>query len=222
VALGAFVNATDSFYAIDEVPPAGWQVTNSGSGDSQTAGHLKWVSISGNGGASYQYTLAVPCNALGTYQFSGEYGFDNAVLLPIGGQPSVNVVPDNVAPVIAPRGDEQAEANSTAGAVVEYQMPAASDNVGIASIGCVLPPGSVFPIGSTEVACTATDFAGNSATSSFQVMVHEACKTGADTDHDYSTSLSELLSYIGGWKRGDVSSADLLRAIGFWKAGAGC
>lgn len=59
------------------------------------------------------------------------------------------------------------------GAVVNYPAPTASSACGtpISSITCVPASGSVFPLGTTTVNCTATDVQGNSATCSFLVNV---------------------------------------------------
>jgi hypothetical protein len=81
-------------------------------------------------------------------------------------------VSDATPPAIAPHGDEHAEATSAAGAAVVYATPAGSDAVdGAVAVVCVPASGSTFPIGSTPVACTASDAAGNHASSSFGVTV---------------------------------------------------
>jgi hypothetical protein len=54
--------------------------------------------------------------------------------------------------------DIQTGATSGAGAVVTYQTPTAVDQVdGALPVNCNPPSGSVFPIGTTTVACTASD-----------------------------------------------------------------
>jgi hypothetical protein len=59
--------------------------------------------------------------------------------------------------------------------VVTYAMPTISDNCPGASIACLPPSGSSFPIGATVVNCTATDGSSNTTACSFQVMVYNAC-----------------------------------------------
>ena len=62
-------------------------------------------------------------------------------------------------------------ATSPAGATVVYSA-SASDLVDPSpTLSCVPPSGSVFPIGTTTVNCTATDDRGNSAAGSFTVRV---------------------------------------------------
>ncbi len=65
-----------------------------------------------------------------------------------------------------------ADANGTT-AVVSF-TPTASDDTGVASIVCSPASGSTFPIGSTIVTCTASDAAGNTSTTTFNVIVKDA------------------------------------------------
>lgn len=82
--------------------------------------------------------------------------------------------------------DFSAPATSPAGAVVKF-APIAGDNVGVVSVECSKPSGSVFPIGSTPVDCTAADAAGNSATVHFDVAVLDA-----------PTQMRNLMQYVIG------------------------
>ena len=60
-------------------------------------------------------------------------------------------------------------------AVVNYPTPVATDNCATpVPVSCDHPSGSVFPLGTTIVSCTATDNAGNSSTASFTVTVNDA------------------------------------------------
>lgn len=87
---------------------------------------------------------------------------------------TVHVV-DTTAPAIAPHDDVFATATSAAGAIVEYEAPSASDLVdGDVATHCTPAPGSQFALGATVVTCTATDNAGNSASSTFTVTVRYA------------------------------------------------
>jgi hypothetical protein len=93
------------------------------------------------------------------------------------GNGSFNVtVEDTTAPVIANMPtDLNVEAIDADGAVVTYSNPTATDSVDPASpaVTCVPASGSTFAIGTTEVACSATDAAGNEAASSFNVTVSD-------------------------------------------------
>src|SRR6185436_13662216 len=60
-------------------------------------------------------------------------------------------------------------------ATVNFPPPVASDNCpGVTSV-CNPPSGSIFPVGTTTVTCTATDTSGNTATCSFTLTVFSGC-----------------------------------------------
>jgi hypothetical protein len=82
-------------------------------------------------------------------------------------------VRDTTAPVIAAHGNLTAEATGPSGAVVTYTAPATSDAVdGSQSATCLPASGTTFALGSTTVACSAHDAAGNVSTpTSFSVSV---------------------------------------------------
>ena len=86
-------------------------------------------------------------------------------------------VHDTTAPSIAgtPTNVVQ-EATSASGAVVTYTAPGATDIVdGTVSVSCSPISGSTFPLdATTTVTCTATDAAGNTATSTFTVKVEDS------------------------------------------------
>lgn len=74
-------------------------------------------------------------------------------------------------PVIAAMADVNVPATRPSGADVSYPAPAASDDLGIASLGCAPASGSAFAVGDTTVTCTAVDLRGNSAQKAFKVHV---------------------------------------------------
>lgn len=63
-----------------------------------------------------------------------------------------------------------AEATSAAGAYVSYEV-SANNAIGVVSFNCNPAPGSIFPLGTATVTCTAADEAGNSASGTFDVTV---------------------------------------------------
>jgi hypothetical protein len=82
-------------------------------------------------------------------------------------------VQDTTAPVIAAQDNLVVEATGADGAVVEF-TPSASDIVSDAVAVAASPKsGSTFPIGTTSVTLTASDAAGNTATSTFTVTVRD-------------------------------------------------
>lgn len=87
---------------------------------------------------------------------------------------SPDVLADNIAPVITPAANvtKPADAGSCTQAVVTFPTPTATDACDATpTVVCSPPSGSVFPVGTTVVTCTATDDCGNSSTSTFNVTV---------------------------------------------------
>jgi len=79
------------------------------------------------------------------------------------------IVPENIIRTI-PSGQTSA--------IVDFTV-SATDNSGSATVTCVPPSGSAFPLGVTTVNCTARDMAGNTTTGSFTVTVN----TGNNDDN---------------------------------------
>jgi hypothetical protein len=88
------------------------------------------------------------------------------------GSVSVKVV-DTTAPVLAPHPNVLAAQESASGASVAYGLPTASDaGDPNPAVNCSPVSGSTFPIGTTQVTCTATDGSANhSAQLVFDVVV---------------------------------------------------
>ncbi|MUK02754.1 polysaccharide deacetylase family protein [Vibrio cholerae] len=79
---------------------------------------------------------------------------------------------DVLPPRIADQSDISAVSNGASGAKVKYTLPSAIDTLdGVVPLVCTPASGARFSIGVTTVTCTATDRAGNSRTSSFDVVV---------------------------------------------------
>ncbi len=86
---------------------------------------------------------------------------------------TVNLI-DIAAPTLALPGTITVQATSDAGMVVSY-IASANDNLdGAVPATCTPASGSVFPVGPTQVQCSATDRAGNTATGNFMVVVTPA------------------------------------------------
>ncbi|MEW6681846.1 MAG: HYR domain-containing protein [Nitrospirota bacterium] len=117
-----------------------------------------------------------------------------------GTQSSFTVaVQDTTPPALTCSSDLVAEATSASGAVVTFPPCAASDTVDPAPvIGCSPPSGSTFPLGTTTVTCTATDFSGNSGQASFSVTVQ-------DTTPPTITVIQSPPPNGNGWNNTDVT-----------------
>lgn len=100
VTLAIDVSGASDYYAIDEVYPSGWEVTDAGSGSTQHASHWKYVVIENAENAQFTYTLKAPSTE-GSYSFAGEYMFGGQESSsPITGQGSVLVI--SGLPVVTP------------------------------------------------------------------------------------------------------------------------
>jgi len=73
----------------------------------------------------------------------------------------ITVHVNDVTPPVVTVDDQTVEATSPAGAVINYPATAVDNVDGPLTPTCVPPPGTTFPLGSTNVTCTATDAAGN-------------------------------------------------------------
>lgn len=86
------------------------------------------------------------------------------------------IVQDTTAPVISnmPRDILVPSTHPGGGAVVTWDPPTAFDIVDQAvPVNCVPPSGSLFPLGTTTVTCTASDVRGNTSADTFTVTVQE-------------------------------------------------
>ena len=81
--------------------------------------------------------------------------------------------PEASAPVVTDMpADIVLDATGPDGAVVDYDLPTATDDeTPDPEVVCTPAPGSRFPVGATIVECTATDAYGNAATHAFTVTV---------------------------------------------------
>jgi hypothetical protein len=93
-----------------------------------------------------------------------------AAALTVAGMFTVTVL-DNEPPTIADLPD-LVRTTPNGPVPVTFPLPASSDNSGVPpTVTCADPSGTFFAVGVTTVTCTATDGAGNSASSTFTVTV---------------------------------------------------
>jgi hypothetical protein len=95
-------------------------------------------------------------------------GFDGSIIMT-----PLTSVSDGTAPVLTVPGTITRAAQSAAGAVVTFAVSAVDESDPNPSVTCEPASGSLFPIGSTQVTCTARDASGNSASASFSIIVVE-------------------------------------------------
>jgi hypothetical protein len=82
------------------------------------------------------------------------------------------LVGDTTPPVISVPEDITEDATGPDGAQVSFEVSAQDDVDGPVAVNCDHNSGDRFPIGDTEVQCSATDAAGNTGTESFTVTVN--------------------------------------------------
>jgi hypothetical protein len=88
--------------------------------------------------------------------------------------PAWLLVQDRTAPVVAPVSDITQEATGPDGAVVSYATPTAMDAIdGSLPVSCSPASGNTFALGDTTVTCSATDNAGNTGSTTFDVKVQD-------------------------------------------------
>lgn len=75
VTLAVDVGGKETFYAIDEILPAGWVVKDKGTGATEQAGHIKWVVIQDAKDTTYTYTVTAPSGG-GQANFGGKNIFE--------------------------------------------------------------------------------------------------------------------------------------------------
>jgi hypothetical protein len=102
------------------------------------------------------------------------------------------IVNDSTPPsIITSPADVVAEATSPAGAVVTYAAATATDAVGPVTIVYSVASGSVFPVGTTPVAVTATDGAANFAQTLFMVTVRDTTPPVLNLPADITLTTSD-------------------------------
>jgi hypothetical protein len=135
------------------------------------------VEATGPGGATVTYAASAsdnldPSPTFGCSPFTGSAFplgttvVNCAALDAVGTDPALGsfhvTVVDTTPPLLVVSGNLSVDAVNAAGAQVSYLTPAASDLVDATpTVVCQPPSGSVFPIGTTAVTCTATDDWGN-------------------------------------------------------------
>ena len=138
---------------------------------------------------------------------SGEYPYFCMVHTWMTGMIIVGDVVANVADTVPPQvlvpDDIVIETDNQNGASATFN-PQAIDNVDeILSPTCNFSSGSIFPIGTTEVICTATDSSGNSSSNSFNVTIEFS-----------GILIPEWIKNVAGfWNAGDINDASFLEAI---------
>ncbi|MFL5844440.1 MAG: HYR domain-containing protein [Solirubrobacteraceae bacterium] len=143
--------------AVDFAPTA---ADGAGSGAGPVSCSSHGVSV-GSGDTFALGDHVVTCSATDAADNTGSASFTITVL-------------DRTAPAVGRHADLTTEATAASGAPVEFEAPTAHDVVdGSVAVTCAPASGSTFALGITTVKCSATDGAGNTGTSTFEVQVQD-------------------------------------------------
>ena len=93
----------------------------------------------------------------------------------------IPVSPENIIPSLSFASNVMLSASSDSGSIVNYTSPTATGGVITTGVSCTPPSGNMFPIGSTQVTCTATNQIGNTGMTSFMVTVNPIIQTITQT-----------------------------------------
>jgi len=154
---------------VPERDPKDWQVQGSNDG-------TNWTTLDTRAGQSFPARLqAYPYDI----PLTAAYEYYRLNITANGGATGIQLTElqflsaDMVTPVIATPSDILIGTVSDSGAVVNFSPTATDDEDGPITVLCTPPSGSVFPIGSTPVTCTASDSSGNFTQTSFTVTVND-------------------------------------------------
>lgn len=113
--------------------------------------------------------------ALGTTQVNCQASDDSGNNSQATFDVQVQLIDDDTPPMLSGvPADFEALATGPSGATVNFTAPTATDAVyGSVPVNCTPSSGSTFPIGTTNVSCSAQDGSGNSVSASFNVTVFE-------------------------------------------------
>ncbi|MGE0131476.1 MAG: HYR domain-containing protein [Blastocatellales bacterium] len=147
-----------------------------GAGNNRTA---TFTSLAANASATVTLVAQVSCALANNTMISNTAGVSSLATDPNLGNNSamVNVTASNPPPVITCPPNQNAVTPNVGdmSAMVAYPPPMVVDNCPGAVAVCVPPSGSVFPLGVTNVTCTATDSGGAMANCNFKVTVWDVC-----------------------------------------------
>ena len=115
-------------------------------------------------------------------------------------------VQDTTPPIITTPGNMTVEATSSSGATVTFAASANDDVDGVVFVTCTPASDSTFSLGDTTVDCTATDAAGNSATSSFTITVQDTSPPSITAPADVTAEATGPLTSVD---LGDPTVTDL-------------
>jgi large repetitive protein len=142
--------------------PAGGPVSFAASAADLVDGPVAATCTPASGSTFPVGVTTVTCSARDASGNESQAGFTVTLLL-------VDATP----PVIAPQADLVIEATGPAGTTAVFSLTAQDAVDGVRPVVCAPPSGSLFPLGTTLVSCSASDTRGNTASAAFRVTVRD-------------------------------------------------
>jgi autotransporter-associated beta strand protein len=170
---------------------------------SRTSGSGFTTIASGIAGTSHTDTGAATTG--GTYYY--KVSSNNATGTGPGSAPAAIVLPDTTPPVLPALNNLVIEATGPAGAAASFSATATDAVDGAVSISYSPASGATFPLGESTVTASATDAAGNNASTSFTVTVRDTTPPVITTPGNiYRTSFSGAVPVVFNTTATDVVS----------------
>ena len=144
--------------SVQATSSAGATVTYTASANDVQDGSLTPTCAPPSGSTFHLGSTNVTCNATDSGGLTGSASFSVIVI-------------DTTAPVLALPADLTEEAAGPGGVGVSFSASASDLVSGAVPVICQPVSGAIFPLGATEVSCSATDAANNKATGSFTITV---------------------------------------------------
>mgnify|MGYP006283753437 CR=1 FL=1 len=185
------ITGSEGYYIIDDLIPAGMTITDTGTGNTNDAGHIKWFVSSGVADTVLSYTLEDTDNSIRTVQFNGTYIFESDHLneYQILGQQSLDICTPSLA-------NTTWSAWSNISCLDSYYMNQSRSAVQYDANSC-------------------GTYTNNTV---YEYRQTEQCYEEADTDYDYAISNLELSAYAHRWfvNSSDVTSLQLADVADMW------
>ncbi|MBX4198758.1 DUF5011 domain-containing protein [Candidatus Parcubacteria bacterium] len=152
-------------------------VTVSGTADASTTitivGGASTSTASTNGSGSWTATVGLTPSSVNHLSITADDGMGST-----SAAATVDITFDNTTPVFGTTTDITATTTSSAGTHVSFADPAVTDDMSSSvTVTCAPVSGSLFTLGTTTVNCTASDESGNSASTTFDVIVSQVTGT---------------------------------------------
>lgn len=156
-------------------------VTVSGTADASSTititGGASTSTASVNGSGDWSASVDLTPNTVNHLSVTADDGMGSTSLATM-----IDITFDTQAPVFGTTTDVTATTTSSSGTTVDFVNPIATDNIDSSvAVSCSPGSGQFFSLGTTTVGCMASDNSGNTASTSFDVIVNQVGNNGTTT-----------------------------------------